>query len=83
MDRKQLAMINAARLSIMNELDRAFKGHKRVIIRLVVPRSGRYTIDGFIKVLNPVSMTVECEGEDGLYTETFFVNHVRVVSVFE
>ena len=81
LDRK--GMNEDARASIRSEMERAFLSHKRVILRLKVSFSGRYTINGFIKVLGPVSVVVECDGEDGPYTETFNVNDVKVVSVFE
>ena len=76
-------MIEDARASIRSEMERAFLGHKRVILGLKISFAGRYAINGFIKVLGPVSVVVECDGEDGPYTETFNVNDVKVVSVFE
>ena len=81
LDRK--GMNEDARASIRSEMERAFSSHKRVILGLKGSFSGRYTINGFIKVLGPVSVVVECDGEDGPYTETFNVNDVKVVSVFE
>ena len=81
LDRK--GMNEDARASIRSEMERAFSSHKRVILGLKVSFSGRYTINGFIRVLGPVSVVVECDGEDGPYTETFNVNDVKVVSVFE
>ena len=81
LDRK--GMNEDARASIRSEMERAFSSHKRVILGLKVSFSGRYTINGFIRVLGPVSVVVECDSEDGPYTETFNVNDVKVVSVFE
>ena len=76
-------MIEDARASIRSEMERAFSSHKKVILGLKISFAGRYAINGFIKVLGPVSVVVECDGEDGTYTETFNVNDVKVVSVFE
>ena len=81
LDRK--GMNEDARASIRSEMERAFSSHKRVILGLKISFAGRYAINGFIKVLGPVSVVVECDGEDGTYTETFNVNDVKVVSVFE
>ena len=81
LDRKE--MIEEAKASIRSEMERAFSSHKRVILGLKISFAGRYAINGFIKVLGPVSVVVECDSEDGPYIETFNVNDVKVVSVFE
>ena len=83
MNPEKLKMIEDARMSIKSELERAFKGHKRVIIGLKISFAGRYAIDGYIRFLGPVSVIVNCLNEDGYYTETFAVRDVRAVSVFE
>ena len=83
MEREKKEMIEDARMSIKSELDRAFKGHKRVIIGLKISFAGRYAIDGYIRFLGPVSVIVDCADDDGNYAETFAVRDVRIVSVFE
>ena len=83
MNPEKREMIEDARASIRSELDRAFKGHKRVRIGLKISFAGRYAIDGYIRFLGPVSVIVDCADDDGNYAETFAVRDVRVVSVFE
>ena len=83
MNSEKWEMIEDARMSIRSELERAFKGHKRVIIGLKLSFAGRYAIDGYIRSLRPVSVIVDCADDDGNYVETFAVRDVRAVSVFE
>ena len=83
MNPEKKEMIEDARMSIRSELDRAFKGHKRVRIGLKIAMTGRYAIDGYIRFLGPVSVIIDCADDDGNYAETFAVRDVRVVSVFE
>ena len=83
MNPEKLKMIEDARMSIRSELERAFKGHKRVRIGLKIAMTGRYAIDGYIRFLGPVSVIVDCVDDDGDYVETFAITDVRTVSVFE
>ena len=83
MNSEKWEMIEDARMSIRSELDRAFKGHKRVRIGLKIAMTGRYIIDGYIRFLGPVSVIVDCADDDGNYVETFAVRDVRAVSIFE
>ena len=76
-------LIKEAIISIRSQLTRAFKNKLEVKISQAIPTSGYYTIAGIIKSINKYTVTVQCDTEDGIRTEIFYINTIKMISVFD
>ena len=76
-------LIKEAMISIRSQLTRAFKNKLEVKISQAIPTSGYYIITGYIKSVNKYTVTIRSDTEDGIRTETFYINTIKMISVYD
>ena len=76
-------LIKEAMISIRSQLTRAYKNKLQVSVSLSIMHTGKYTITGLIKSINKYTVTIECDTEDGIMTETFYINTIKMISVYD
>ena len=76
-------LIKEAMISIRSQLTRAFKNKLQVTVSLSIIQTGHYMITGIIKSINKYTATIECDTEDGIRTEIFYINTIKMISVYE
>ena len=76
-------LIKEAMISIRSQLTRAFKNKLQVTVSLSIIQTGHYTITGIIKSINKYTITIRSETEDGIITETFYINTIKMISVYD
>ena len=76
-------LIKEAMISIRSQLARAFKNKLQVTVSLSIIQTGHYTITGIIKSINKYTVIIQCDTEDGIRTETFYINTIKMISVYE
>ena len=76
-------LIKEAMISIRSQLTRAYKNKHQVTVSLSIMHTGKYTITGIVKYINKYTATIECDTEDGIITETFYLNTIKMISVYD